>query len=284
MTLPAPARRRPPRVAMPWRAGLVFVAVTAALIAIPSLARSPFGVAPDEYHRGAHAVQALLTTLVVGAIVVLACRWLDRRPLAARGVTGRGAGRMAVVGAAAWLLPAVLAIAGCVAIGWVRVDLVFSPAELLPLVATQALLVLLLEALPEEFAFRGYLFANLSERLGPWATVLTQAALFATCGVLIGAVQDPTRLLIFLGFGIGLGYLRLLTGTIWAGVGLHVAFQTVAQLLGGTQVPAFSVTGLGVLEVVAYGLVPFGLGLPLVARLLRSRPAWLPTSGAVPSP
>ncbi|MFI6265600.1 lysostaphin resistance A-like protein [Micromonospora sp. NPDC051006] len=278
MSPPSPAHQ--PRLAMPWRVGLVFVAVTAALIVITPVARSPFGVAPDEYHRGAHALQALLTAVVLCGIAVLACRWLDRRPLAQLGVAGRGALRMTLVGAAIWLLPALSAIAGCVALGWVRIDLLHSPAALLLLVATQIVLVFLLEALPEELVFRGYLFVNLAERLRRWGTILAQAALFAAWGVLVGSVDDPVRLAVFLGFGVGLGYLRALTGTIWAGVGLHVAFQTVAQLLSGTQVPAFSVTGFGVLTFLALGVVPFGVGLPILERLLRSRPAWLPGAAA----
>lgn len=39
------------------------------------------------------------------------------------------------------------------------------------------------------------------------------------------------RLVIFISVGFVLGLVRVVTGSVWAAIGLHTAFQTVAQLL-----------------------------------------------------
>lgn len=178
---------------------------------------------------------------------------------------------MAGIGAAVWLLPASLATAACMAFGLVQVELVVDPTMLLPLVVTQAVLLLLLEALPEEVVFRGYLFVNLAEWLGGWSTILAQAGLFTLWGLLIGAIDTPWRLATFFAVGFGFGYLRAITGSIWPGVGFHIAFQTVAQLLDGTQVQVAAVTNLAVLEVLAHPGRVRGLRTPTMWHSHRSR-------------
>jgi membrane protease YdiL (CAAX protease family) len=265
----APHSRSP--LALSSRLGIVFAAATIAMIMLTSLPRLVFGVPPGEYDRTAHALRAVLTTLVLAGIALAACRWLDRRPVSELGIATGGTWRKVALGAAAWLVPAALAYAACAALGLVRIDLVVDPAVLLTVVVTQLLLVLLLEALPEELVFRGYFFVNLSERLGQWSTILAQAALFALWALLIGAANDPGRFAMLFAVGFGLGYLRSVTGSIWPCVGFHLAFQTTAQLLSGTQVPIATVHNLAALEVLAYGILPFAVGVPLVAYLIPAR-------------
>ena len=54
----------------------------------------------------------------------------------------------------------------------------------------QGFLVFTGEALPEELALRGYLYANLAERLPRWAAVLGQAVLFMLWAfALVGLLQ-----------------------------------------------------------------------------------------------
>lgn len=255
-----------PRFGVVWRIGVVFLAATGVMIAIRALV-------PDEYSRGLHAVRAVLLTLLLGGLALAACRWLDRRPILSLGLDPRGAGRSVVLGGLAWLVPAAAATAGCLLLGWVEIDVHVGAAALAATVASQLVLVLLLEAVPEELVFRGYLYTALADHTRTWTAIIAQAALFALWGLAAGGAQDPVRVALFFGVGIGLGYLREITGSLWAPIGFHLIFQTVAQLLSGTQVPAFTVTNEGLLQFLAYGIVPFAVGLPLVEHLVRNRGA-----------
>jgi hypothetical protein len=63
---------------------------------------------------------------------------------------------------------------------------------------------------------------------------------------------------IFLGAGFVLGVVRSATGSVWASIGLHVAFQVMAQLLLSTdRAPAFTIDNAPLLTLVAIGIVPF---------------------------
>lgn len=268
-----PGHHRP--ISLPWRLGVVLTAATVATISTSWLARGLVTLPSEEYDRGTHALRAVLMALTMVAIALAASRWLDRRPARHLGVAAGGALRQITAGASAWLLPAAAAYAACALLGLARIDLVVTPAALLTAVLTQILLVLLLEALPEELVFRGYVFGNLRERFGLWPTILTQAGLFALWAVLVGAVSDPGRLAMLLGVGVSLGYLRAATGSIWPCVGFHLAFQTSAQLLSGTQLAVVTVDSPALLEVLVYGVLPFAVGLPIIAHLLRRRPTLL---------
>jgi hypothetical protein len=93
-------------------------------------------------------------------------------------------------------------------------------------------LVLLLMAvgaapLMEEFAFRGWIQRPLERRLGPaWAIGIT-AALFAL------AHFQPDGIPVRLVGGIALGWAVWATGSIRAGVALHVAWNVGVLALGG---------------------------------------------------
>jgi hypothetical protein len=54
------------------------------------------------------------------------------------------------------------------------------------------------------------------------------------------------------------------TGSVWTSIGLHVAFQTVAQLLLNTERGHFAVEGVEMLQLVAIGIVPFSLAVLVV--------------------
>ncbi|MGC4750220.1 hypothetical protein ACLQ28_31815 [Micromonospora sp. DT201] len=78
---------------------------------------------------------------------------------------------------------------------------------------------------------------------------------------------------LFLVFALLLGAFGAATGDIWAGIGFHVAFQTVAQLFGDVGA-VFEVTGSDVLGVVAMGAIPFSVGWLIIRRLYRDRLNW----------
>ncbi|MFG1916643.1 type II CAAX prenyl endopeptidase Rce1 family protein [Micromonospora sp. NPDC048898] len=255
------------RVALPAR---ILVACTGAVLVWLVL-----GVLLDrDYDRPTHAVGAVLTTALVVPLVVVARRRLDRRPWAGLGLPSLRAGwRRLLLGMACWLLPAAVGFALCLGLGWVRISVRTSAGDALGVAALLVVLVLLLEALPEELVFRGYLQHNLATRLPAWQAVIGQAVLFTLFGFLIGAARSVDRLALFLVFALLLGTFRAATGDIWAGIGFHLAFQTVAQLFGDVGA-VFDVTGSAVLGVVAMGAVPFSVGWLVVRRVYRDRLDW----------
>jgi membrane protease YdiL (CAAX protease family) len=81
--------------------------------------------------------------------------------------------------------------------------------------------------LMEEFAFRGWIQRPLERRLGPaWAIGIT-AVLFAL------AHFQPDGIPVRLAGGIALGWAVWASGSIWAGVALHVAWNVGVLALGG---------------------------------------------------
>lgn len=77
----------------------------------------------------------------------------------------------------------------------------------------------------EELMFRGRLQPALERRLGVWQGVLATAIIFAVAHLM--AVKLPSMLLL----GLVYGAAAALTGSIWAGVILHVANNSLAVLM-----------------------------------------------------
>ncbi|MGW5363215.1 CPBP family intramembrane glutamic endopeptidase [Actinopolymorpha pittospori] len=257
------------RPALPFRILIVFVA--AVLLWLFVYHGTPLG---QDYDRLTHAARAVLTTVLVVPMVVLARRLLDRRPWAGLGLPSLRTGwRHLLLGMACWAVPAALGFALCLGFGWVEIGLGASVGEVLQTAALLVVLVFLYEALPEELVFRGYLQRNLVTRMQPWQAVVAQAALFTLFGFLVGAARSIDRILVFFVFALVLGVFRVATGDIWAGIGFHLGFQTVAQLFSG-EGAVFETTGLGTLEFVALGGLPFFLGWQAIERLKKDSLDW----------
>lgn len=89
--------------------------------------------------------------------------------------------------------------------------------------AANALVVVLVGPVVEECAFRG-LGYRLLERFGDGNAILLTGALFALSHGLVGFLPATAV------FGIGLGYLRSRTGSLYPGLVLHVLFNTLGVL------------------------------------------------------
>ncbi|WP_226924632.1 CPBP family intramembrane glutamic endopeptidase [Georgenia satyanarayanai] len=101
-------------------------------------------------------------------------------------------------------------------------------------------LVLVYEAVPEELLFRGYVYRNLTATMAPWLAVLVQALVFAAFGTALWVVTEGwgvllDRLVLFAGMEVVTGCVRLVSGSVWATVGWHLAFQVVMQLVLSNQ-------------------------------------------------
>jgi membrane protease YdiL (CAAX protease family) len=258
------------------RVAIIWTAVLAVFLGKTQFAVLLFG--PD-YTVSRHIVMALTSTALTVPLIVLARRYLDREPFAGLGLAiDLSALRPLFVGALAWLAPFALALATCLALGLVEIRAVAPWSEILAFVPLLLVLVFLLEALPEELAFRGYLQTNLGRLLAPWLAVAAQAALFGSWGVALWLVTsgglDPLHASLFYVMGALLGALRIITGSVWTGIGFHLAFQTMAQLLLNAERGHFAIDGAFWLQVIALGAVPFSLAVPIVERFYRDTTDW----------
>ena len=212
--------------------------------ALPMLAAA--GGSPLRLAAGA------LVSAAVLAVVLIALR-VDRLGLRAIGHRGDVAGlRAFLAGMALWLLPALAGTALCLAMGWTTIRLESPPATVLAALPALALGVLLVEAFPEELAFRGYLQGLLARRTAQWIALLVQAALFVLFAWAIGALGSAQQWMFIPGFGLILGLVRALSGSFWTSMGVHFAWMTTTQLLLGHA----GVEGLQTLLFVAFTLLP----------------------------
>ena len=258
------------------RISLVWMALQAIFLGKTQLGALIFG--PD-YDLGRHIFMALLTSALVVPLIVLTQRHFDRQPFAALGLAvDISAAKPFLVGVLAWFAPFLIGLALVSALGPVEIRPIASWGEILAFVPLLILLVFLLEALPEELAFRGYLQNNLGKILEPWLAVIIQAALFGSWGVSLWLITtggiDLAHASLFYVMGAILGVLRIITGSVWTGIGVHVAFQVTAQLLLNTERGHFAVDGVFWLQIIALGMVPFSMMIPIVERFYRDRVNW----------
>jgi membrane protease YdiL (CAAX protease family) len=93
--------------------------------------------------------------------------------------------------------------------------------------------LVILAPLAEELVFRGYFLGKLQERTGKWLAVLVTALVFGSMH-LLGAPENGELVLQWgaaadtFAMGLVAGSLRMITGSIWAGVLLHSIKNAVA--------------------------------------------------------
>ncbi|MFA9455182.1 type II CAAX prenyl endopeptidase Rce1 family protein [Halalkalibacter sp. AB-rgal2] len=158
----------------------------------------------------------------------------------------------------AWLLPTIVVIGGSIALGWATIEMEVSITEILFQALPILPLMLLAYILPEEWAFRGYIYRILVKRRSMWVSIFIQALLFAVWGLLANGQLDG--FIAFLGFGLFLGLLCHMTNTIWLGVGLRLAAATVPLLLHTINYEIIYMEGLlnfllGILTIVVAYLI-----------------------------
>lgn len=194
------------------------------------------GMLPDDSQVGpSRWVTAVMTTVLVVPMIWLARRHLDRRPWRGLGMTGPRQGWWPfLVGVLAWVLPAFTGVALVTTLGRMEIVPLLPTGELVLSLVGLLCLVLLFEAVPEELIFRGYLFTNLNTVMSAWLTVVAQAVLFTLFGTALWVLAEGWDVLaergpLFFGLAVVLGCLRVVTGNVWACVGFHLAFQSVAQ-------------------------------------------------------
>lgn len=209
---------------------------------------------------------AVFLTAVVVAVVLLRRVW-DRKPLATLGLAPGGLARFGF-GLGLTLGCAAVVVAVGAGLGMVEFGAVDVPV-LLGFLAVNAVVALALEAVPEELAFRGYILTTLNRRLPTWAAVVIEVGLFAAIMVAVSPAQSLVEtalgqgefrlalapegmnpvdyVILMLSFGFTLTIARLTTGSVWTGVGIHLAFLTVNRLTvaSGDRETGWEVTATG---------------------------------------
>lgn len=226
---------------------------------------------PGYGHLLAHAVRAVS----IAVLVLLTLGVLIRAHPASRRyglIPDRNSLRYLLAGATAYAVPMAGAGAVILALGIARIDLPHGVTAAAGQLLAVLVLVLLYEAIPEELIFRGYLFGFLAERWPTWATVVTQALVFCAWGFLIGAARTPDRLLLFFLMSMSIGVIRAITGSVYAAIGFHMAFQTATQPLLGDHWTAQTLDDPDLwFTDLAFGLGPMLLGPLLVLLVYRGR-------------
>lgn len=247
-------------LALSLRIALVFIAAVAVwLVVVEGL--SPF-FGPAYSDRVGHATRAVLVSALAVPLVLLAWRYLDRRPWEDLRLTSLGAGFGPLLfGMVFWLVSAGAGLFVSLYFGLASISFGEPSTGLLWLLLYLPLLVFLYEALPEELIFRGYFYRNLSERFSRWMAVVGQAILFTLFGAAIGAAGSVDRIILFFTFSLTLGILRMITDNLWSSIGFHVAFQYVTQFIAAATEDGFiTIESAGNLQILAFWLFPIVLG------------------------
>lgn len=196
--------------------------------------------------QGRYLVQALvMASLVIGGTAALRRHFGTPQNMGVGHLT-RGLKHFAL-GVGIMALPFAITLTLSSALGWVTLQANFS-GPLLQGHAVAILAVLLFEAIPEELAFRGYIFGALHERHPILRSATIQVLLFLILPLVLAPIsyygfgfsswpgEGPwpgggyiINMLLFGGFAT---YLRILSGSIWLGVGFHFMFVYINLLFG----------------------------------------------------
>lgn len=217
-------------------------------------------------------------------------RQLDRRPFAglamlglARSLQGFGLGSGLI------LIPTAITLLGTALFGWATLSINPAPGAVTT-IGVAILTAFFFEALPEELLFRGYIFRNLNSAMPRWIAGLTTIGLFALLPIFVVQLQRHLfamevqvgnadhvtigYMLTLVMFGSLLQYLRVLTGTVWTGIGFHLFFLMSNRLVGvrpSSFILMSDVTTQGPMQAVLIGSILLVFGALLLYPRLSGR-------------
>ncbi|MEI3867648.1 type II CAAX endopeptidase family protein [Microbacterium sp. CCNWLW134] len=263
-----------PRVGTGWRVTVVLAGTIVIWGLMVWLSTAVWG---DEVGPARRISSALFVLALTVPMIVVVRRFLDRRPWSTlRLEMGPSLWRPLLIGVGSFVVPSAIGLGVANAAGWVRITTDLPPATLVGAVAFTVLTVLLLEAIPEEVIFRGYVYRTLSASVAPVRAVLIQAVLFALLGTTLwvtttgwGVIAERGSL--FLVMGVVLGIQRLVSDSVWTPIGFHLGFQVVAQSL--LTNPAVQTSSA--LVVTVAGIVPgFVFSVAITRFFIRRKTNW----------
>ncbi|MBG0813907.1 CPBP family intramembrane glutamic endopeptidase [Planomonospora sp. ID82291] len=264
-----------------WRSALTVAGLFASIFTVLFVSLIP-GMSADAFYLAAGAG---VTACAIGLT------WCVQRVVEGRSWTELGLSvshrsiTRALLGVAAGAAAVCAANAACVALGAAEWDpdasLASVPAWLTVIVPA----ALLVQAVPEELWFRGYLFRHLSASLPLWATVAVTAGLFGALHIISqsGAGSLPEKLLYVVqaaAFGLVLVACRITTGELWLAVGFHAGYDMLNERLITPGEGLYSVNLVCLIAVLTAAAV-----LTLRRRHRRAPLAWRarPAAAAVPA-
>ncbi|EWS82938.1 CAAX protease [Brachybacterium phenoliresistens] len=259
-TAPDPRSRR--LAAAAWRIALALLPLGAGLFLVAGMfPPSEDPSAPGTL--GARIAAGIVISAASLAVIALLVRVADRRRMSEAGLTSVRTGwRLALWGAFIWTVPSA-ATFGVLALLGSPLTATLTGPELARTVLLLLMAVLLSEAIPEEAVFRGYVTTVLGTLTRGWGVIVVQALLFTLLAAILRQNADPADLSLFLSMGIGFGYLRMVTGSVWMPIGFHTAFQTGSQLVLSQDAVGFA-GGTGA-AMLALGVIPFSVAAILVS-------------------
>lgn len=219
----------------------------------------------DPATLGLRIVGGIVISVATLSVIAFLAHFADRSRMGEAGLAGAKMGWwLAVWGVIVWTVPAAAAF-GVLALLGAPLTVTVSAAELSLTVLLLFAAVLFAEAIPEEVVFRGYITTVLGNLTRGWGVIVIQALLFTLFAALLRQDANLADLSLFLTMGIGFGYLRMVTGSVWMPIGFHAAFQTGAQLVLTHKAVDFA-GGAGA-AMLALGVIPFSAAAILVSSI-----------------
>lgn len=144
------------------------------------------------------------------------------------------------------LVPLMISLSITQLAGWAEIKVNWQEAQI-GLIVLGMLSVFITDAFPEELVFRGYIFSNLLTKFVKWKSAILTTLLFVIYPIIYFPVKklfgsDLTTGLVtglsigYIGYMLFFGafaiYLRILTNSIWTGLGFHLMFVYMNQLIG----------------------------------------------------
>ena len=229
----------------------------------------------EEYSRINHFFIAVITTILTFILIQAALK-IDKIPWKQ---LGQGTFKKNIysffLGLLLWAIPAAIGLFICVMLGLVEIKIQTDLNYLLMSILILFITVFLIEALPEEFIFRGYIYRYLNVVFPHWGTIILQTILFSLFAYFIGAMYSMEQLQFIPGFAIILGVYRAISGSVWTSVGFHVAIITAFQILGPIH-NHFDVSGMMTLQFFAFILLPSVVGATVLS-FINSNHNWSKT-------
>lgn len=264
-----------PAWTVPVRIVVLLGATFGGLLVLAALTRT--GEATDIATLLARITGGLVLSGLVVTLIMLSTRLLERRRPREIGLSVPADGwRAFLTGLAVWLVPAALSF-GVLALAGFPLTMSVPADRFWIVLVLLFLAVLLSEAIPEELVFRGYVTAVLAERLHRWWVIVVQTTLFTLTVLALRGGLGLLDLSLFIAMGVVLGYLRMVTGSVWTTIGFHVAFQTGSQLVLTHDIVTFS--GSANHAMLALGAVPFTVATILIPLLAPMKPALVARAG-----
>jgi len=203
-------------------------------------------IEPAWYIVDRYFTRAILFTILIGVVFWLLRKYNDKYKPSRLGLGSVGEGLIKFfLGLVLFLIPLVFSLGIVWLRGWA--DIQINPPANFEMFWIGIITVFLFEALPEEFVFRGYIYSNLNSGLTKWKAAILSVLFFVGLPPAMLLIQSIFGikgsfginasitiefLMTLMVFGAFAQYLRIITNSIWTGVGFHLFFVSFNKIIG----------------------------------------------------